>query len=384
MSESDQDIEFDFFDDLDEGERPPPPDDRPRQQRPPGGPPPRKPSGRPPQVSPTARLIGLIAFGILIIVLLVLWVQSCSGSSKKSHHQSYMAEVATHAAVSNRLGREFTDALTTPGIKASELAAKIEGFARRQKQDLQSAKTISPPTELRTEQAAVLQALQFRVFGLQGIADTLRTDSGSTDVATTSLKLAVKSQRLVASDVIWEDDFRVPANAIMVQQGVTGVSAPSSAFLTETGVDSQAFWTPVVQRVTTNTATGGGATGAKIGTALLGVKALPSGTPLSTTQETTVTAGTDLGFVVSVQNSGDSQVVRIKVTLTIKQPPQPIVANGTIPVINPGETKTVTFTKLGTVQFATKTTVSVDVAPVTGESNPDNNSASYPVIFSLG
>jgi hypothetical protein len=44
----------------------------------------------------------------------------------------------------------------------------------------------------------------------------------------------------------------------------------------------------------------------------------------------------------------------------------------------------VTFTDLGQVAFATRTTVKVDVQPVEGEANADNNSAEYPVIFSLG
>ena len=71
-------------------------------------------------------------------------------------------------------------------------------------------------------------------------------------------------------------------------------------------------------------------------------------------------------------------------TLTIQQSPSPIVQNKTIDLINPGEQKTVTFHNLGQVQFATRTTVKVDVAPVPEERNTANNSAQYPVIFSLG
>ena len=43
-----------------------------------------------------------------------------------------------------------------------------------------------------------------------------------------------------------------------------------------------------------------------------------------------------------------------------------------------------TFTDLGQVPFAQKTTLSVDVAPVLGEHNTDNNKGTYPIIFSLG
>jgi hypothetical protein len=60
------------------------------------------------------------------------------------------------------------------------------------------------------------------------------------------------------------------------------------------------------------------------------------------------------------------------------------VKTQTLPLINPGQTKSVTFTDLGQVPFAQKTTVSVDVQAVPGEHNTSNNKASYPVIFSLG
>ena len=53
-------------------------------------------------------------------------------------------------------------------------------------------------------------------------------------------------------------------------------------------------------------------------------------------------------------------------------------------MINPGQTKTVTFRNLGQVPFAQRTNVQVDVAPVPHEHNASNNKASYPVIFSLG
>ena len=71
-------------------------------------------------------------------------------------------------------------------------------------------------------------------------------------------------------------------------------------------------------------------------------------------------------------------------TLTIQKPSKPIVRTQTIDVINPGQDKVVTFSDLGGVPFARKTTLSVDVATVPAEQDAANNKASYPVIFSLG
>ena len=74
----------------------------------------------------------------------------------------------------------------------------------------------------------------------------------------------------------------------------------------------------------------------------------------------------------------------MKVTLTIAKTPKPIVKSITIPVINAGETKTVTFANLGAPPFGVPTTIKVDIQPVPGEKTVTNNSAEYRAIFSLG
>jgi hypothetical protein len=140
---------------------------------------------------------------------------------------------------------------------------------------------------------------------------------------------------------------------------------------------------PVWQRI--HGATTGGTPGGLHGTGLVSVKALPQGQTLSPAPtENTVTASTDLAFQVTVQDTGDSQEVSIPVTLTIQRSPQNIVKKMTIDLIDPGATKTVTFRDLGQPPFGVKTTIKVEVQPVPGEKNTGNNSAEYPVVFSLG
>ena len=70
-------------------------------------------------------------------------------------------------------------------------------------------------------------------------------------------------------------------------------------------------------------------------------------------------------------------------TLTIPKQPDPIVKTQTVPIIDPGETKAVTVSVGALVPFGEQTTVKVDVDPVNGETNTANNTAEYPVIFTL-
>ena len=51
-----------------------------------------------------ARLIGLIAFAILIVVLLILWVQSCQEDKQRDAYADYMAEHPARLREASELG----------------------------------------------------------------------------------------------------------------------------------------------------------------------------------------------------------------------------------------------------------------------------------------
>jgi hypothetical protein len=389
MSERDDDIiDFDFFDEPPTVEQQSTPRVRMPRRRPEGSPP-RGPI-RPPQgFTPLLRLVGLIAFAILIVVLLVFWVQSCQGNAKKNAYKHYVADTAVIAQSSDAVGRDLTDALTTPGAKVADLEAALTGLAQREQQNVDKADALDPPGALRDEHRALIEALQFRVSGLQGLATTFRRSTSKKNAADTADVLAAQSQRFVASDVIWDDLFKEPAKVELAHQDITGVNPPNSDFLTQPELATAAAWDPVLARLrgaSTGGTPGGGAHGSSLEfvRALSGGQSVAEGKALSTSTENTITATTDLAFAVGVKDSGDSQEVGIQVTLTIEKSGAPIVKTQTVKVIDPGEVKTLIFRNLGQVPFAAKTNLKVDIAPVPQESNAKNNSASYPVIFSLG
>jgi hypothetical protein len=398
MSEHDTDLDFDFFDDdqpspsrpaeeeTQIGREPPP-----AERRGGGGGGGRRPSGgRPPVgMTPLLRLAGLIAFGILIVVLLVFWVSSCQDAGKKSSYKNYYEKVGVVANDSAQVGRELNDALTTQGIKFGELESKLNGLAQREQQNVAALRSIHPPGPLRIQHQAALESLGFRVSGLRGLGDGFTQASRSPkNVTSNALKLLQPpASRLVTSDVVWSDLFQAPAQGnggVLEREGITGVAVPGSKFLPSPDYGSSSYWEAILQRLQGAATSGGTTSGGLHGTGIVKTVALPANQELSESTENTVTATTDLGFAVTVEDTGDSQEVQIKVTLTIQQSPTPIVQTKTIDLINPGEQKQVVFRNLGQVQFATKTTVKVDVAPVPQEKNTDNNSKAYPVIFSLG
>lgn len=381
MDPRDDDIQFDFFEEEPATTEAQSSQSRVRLPRR-GVRGPRGPAGPNRGLTPLLRLLALIAIIIAALVFFGLLVQSCASTSKHDAYKSYMAKVGSIAQSSASDGAQVATDLTTPGVKVTDLATKLDGVAEQERQNVAAGQRLNPPGRLRPEHEDLIEALQLRVSGVQGLADTFRK-TASSKASTDAALLAAPAERLLASDVIWDDLFRGPATTQMKDDSINGVVAPESHFVTNQDLISERSMTLVLQRLRGASTSGGTPTGIH-GTNIVETKVLPGGQTLSQTNENTVTATTDLQFVVTIADSGDSQEVGIKVTLTIQKAQGAIVRTQTVDLINPGQTKSVTFKDLGQVPFAQRTTVNVDVAPVPGEHNTANNKASYPVIFSLG
>jgi len=382
VSTRDDDIlDFDFFD-----EEEPPSWDEPQEggTGPPRGRGPRPPErrlGPPRNLTPLLRLVALIGLAILVVVLLAVWVEGCSSDRQRDRYASYMTDIGTIGTASQRLGEQLSTTLTTVGLKQEELDAKLAGFVQLAETQVQNAQDLDTPGPLHESNEGAAEALRLRAIGLDGLRTVFRDTVDATDSAEVGLQLAAEMQRLEASDVVWSDLFRRPAQATLEEESIEAVQVPGSQFVATDDLTSASALAAVWQRIQ-GAATGGTPTGIH-GNQIDYVKALPSDTLLSLDTETTIKASQQLAFEVGVTDSGDSQEVRVKVTLTIPKQPEPIVQSKTIAIIDAGETKAVTFQVGALVPLAEQVAIKVDVDPVPGETNTSNNSYEYPVLFTL-
>ena len=383
MSTRDDDIlDFDFFDEEDapaweepEGfDSQPPGAERGRKGRGSGFRPPRN-------LTPLLRLIGLIALAILVVVLLVVWVEGCAADAKLDRNRTYLADIGSIGNASAKLGQQLSTLLTTPGLNEEDLDAKLGGYVQTAENQMQQAEDLNAPGQMVVPNAGAVEALRYRVNGLKGLQAAFKESADETDASIAGEQLLAQTRRLLASDVIWTDSFQEPAEVVLQDEGIEGLDVPSSQFITTDDLVSQSSLAAIWQRIQ-GASTGGTPTGLH-GSGIAYVKALPSGQLLSTTTETTIKVTDELKFEVGVEDTGESQEVRIKVTLTIPKQPDPIIKTATIPIIEAGETKSVVFTVGALVPFGEQTSVKVDVDPVPGETNTTNNTAEYPVIFTL-
>ena len=383
MTTRDDDIlDFDFF-----GEEEAPSWDEPPDEGSGGPPRDRPPRGRRPRfrssgnLTPLLRLVGLIALAILIVVLLAVWVEGCASDRKTERYRDYTTEIGAIGNASARLGQQLSTTLTTPGLRLEDLDAKLGGFVQTAENQMQTAAELGSPGPLHDAQEGAVEALLFRVNGLRGLQTAFQETADATDATVAGQALSAQTGRLLASDLVWEDSFRARAQGVFEDEGIEGIEVPTSVFVTVEEVATAGDLAAIWQRI--QGASDGGTPSGLHGSGISYVRALPSGQNLSTTTETTILVTDELAFEVGVEDTGDSQEVRLTVTLTIPKQPDPIVQTKTIPLIDPGETKAVTF-QIGTlVPFGEQISVKVDVDPVQGETNTANNTAEYPVIFSL-
>jgi hypothetical protein len=358
-----------------------------RRIRTPRGGGPRRPSPPPPGAVALARLAGLVALAIVVVVVVVLWIGSCQGQSRHDEYKSYMQSMQPIAQTSASSLDAYAKQLNSQKLTLADLQSKLTLWSRQQQEDYDKALRLVPPAPLQAAHQQVLATLQLRAIGLARLANAFAA-GGSKDASQVGALLAKEGRVLSASDLVWADLFRVPATEVLRRQSVQGVIAPPSQIVTNPEVISAHSFGEVYARLHSTTPSGK-VTGVH-GSELLGTEAVSSGQTkaLTVSSPTTVDVAADLAFKVSFKNSGNFEERNVPVTLSVTVFGKPVLKptpTKKVPLIEKGETKTVSFTslQLPTSAFGANAAVTVTVGKVPGEVHLENNKASYQVFFSL-
>ena len=388
MSTFDEGTELEFFEEPETLEAP----GRSRRRiRPPRGGGPRRPAPPPAGAVALARLAGLVALAIAVVIGLVFWVDSCQGQSRHDEYASYMNDVRPIAQSSAASLRDYQRQVTNPKLTLADLESKLGLWSRQQQEDYDQALRLVPPAPLQAAHQEVLATLQLRAIGLANLANIL-AQPGSKSTDQVANQLSKQAQLLSASDLVWAELFKLPATDTLKKLGVSGVIAPSSQIVTNPELITPHSFGEVYGglRSTTGTGNGGGNASGLHGSVLESTVAVSSGQSktLTVSSPTTVDVAADLAFKVTFQNAGDFPERGIRVTLTVSglSKKQAYTKTETVSSLDTKERTTVTFTnlQLPPSTFGAQATVDVVIGKVRGEVKLDNNKASYPVFFSLG
>jgi hypothetical protein len=332
------------------------------------------------------RRLGALGAGILVVILvLLLLARGCSGSSAKSDNENYVSTLTTTVLKpSDDVAARFHKTIDLPAASLGIMRNRLNGELTAMRTVRAHAQALKPTKQLAPYQSALLQALQFRVTGLECLTERITTAWKLKHPLAAGQQLYSCTGQLLASDYVYADSFATSADAALKQVGAAGV--PTSQFLPASELN---LVTPIgigqaLQRLHPGSVKG------VHGTQMGSVVATPANTlqPGPTNQ---VKGNKDLVFVVSVKNSGNFTEVDVPVKLTLKRVNgggTPIVETEHIASVAKGATATVRFTGLfASAQTAPDYSVpyklTVTSLKVPGEHNVTNNTSSYTVEFSI-
>ena len=273
--------------------------------------------------------------------MLVLLARGCSGSSSQSKNVDYFNTLKEQALTpSSDISSDFHKTLNSAsGTKLKVVQQQFQSQAAAMSKAAEAAASIPPTKQLEPYQPALVQALQYRVFGLRCLASNIGQAWKRKRPAAVGRSLAPCTQRLLASDIVYSDSFAGPATKAL--KGL-GVQVPVSSFLDVKDAD---LVTPVgigaaITRLKPSAVHG------LHGLGIVSVVALPQGTTLQTgsSQVNELTGNNKLVIVVSARNFGNFREVGVPVTLTLTRAGSAkITQSGTIASIDKGATATVRF-----------------------------------------
>jgi hypothetical protein len=365
-----------FFDEDDEPRRSP----RPRRGRPAGG-----VATADNQTLLVRRLIAA-GLGILVLVLLLFVVKSCRNSQQENALKDYNAEVSQIAADSAQLGGQFFSLLAQGSGQPQDLQSQISSLRVQAEQQRQLAEDLSVPGDMAGAQQNLLITLEMRRDGLQYIANRIRSALGdSGDVADKAItEIAGQMEVFLASDVVYETRVIPFIRFVLDQKEIGGQRIVSSHFLPSLSwLSPQTVATQLDQQLTS----GGGGTGEPTGPGLHGnglVSTAYGDTTLQpgTTNRLTYQPGQE--FVVTFANQGENDEFGVKVTVRIKAGTEQVTLTSTVQKIAAGEQAEVRLPLEKTPPIGSAASITVTVAKVPGETKTDNNTATYPALFTRG
>lgn len=316
--------------------------------------------------------------GVLALIAIVLIVSAILKGQKTSALEQYNHDVGRIAReseqeVSKPLFSALVGAGSKPTIDVDQPINELHTTAQRM---VEHAREMSVPGEMAEAQRNLLLALEMRAEAVEKIAGLMPSVTG-TEPKAASQHLAGAMEILLASDVIWSQRVQPLTQEALAAAGVHDLSTASSQSLPNLGwLNAET----ALSRITGKEAESSGQispgthgdafTGLSVGGVAL--QAEPA--------ENHVSGGANPTFTLTFQNTGENPETNTKAVVSVTSGGKTVSGSGTVAKTEPGGTYNVNVTVKG-VTTGVPAKVEAKVEKVPGETNLENNKASYLATF---
>ena len=308
--------------------------------------------------------------GLLLLILIVLGVKGCLDARAESEMSDYADKVTEIVEETEGTSKDFFGSLEEPGgLSVTEFTAKVNADRSAMDNYAQRVDSLGAPGDMKRAQQNLELAYELRVSAMNEIGEKMSTALGEAGAEKAMAAIAKQMQKLLASDVVYEQVVRPEIDGVLAAKGISGHDVPQSSFLPDEKWLEASTVSSALGAISGNS---GAATSGIHGLELTGVSV--NGSELAEGGATTIAGEEGVEVEATVQNQGESTENGVTVAVTVEGN----TLQGEIDEIAAGEEATVTIPL--TPAPKGEVTLEVQAEPVAGETLTENNEATYTLL----
>lgn len=327
------------------------------------------------------RRAAALGIGALLLILIVLGFRGCLNSRTANALKDYNRSVGAIVADSNDQVSARLFELLAGGQNATvtDLEQNVNQVRVTADEDLKRARALDVPDDMKDAQFHLLEVLTFRADGVKQIAEDLPSIEGDQAEEAAS-RIAGQMSAFLASDVIYATRVAPFITETLVDQDIAGQTTPASQFLPDAQWLDPAFARRQLTGKGAGKTNGGAPAPGTHGHGLLGTAVGTTNLVAGTTNR--VPGGASPTFNVKFANQGENDEFDVAVKVSVSGGTgDPIEVQKDVDQTATGAAEIVVPVPLGEAPPEGPVRVTVEIVPVPGEVNTDNNKATYTVIF---
>lgn len=314
---------------------------------------------------------GLALGGALILlILIVLGIKGCLDARAESELSDYARKVAEIVEGTEQTSKDFFGKLESPG-NASVTDFVNEVNAQRSAMDSLRTRVegLGAPGDMGGPQKNLELTYELRGSAMDQIAEKMPTALGEAGAEKAMGAIAQQMQKLLASDIVYEQVARPEIDSVLASNGISGSDVPKSTFLPDEKWLEEKTVSDALGAISGNS---GAATPGLHGLELSGVSV--NGSELTEGAATSVSGEEGVEVEATVENQGESTESGVTVAVTVNGN----TVTGEIAEIGAGEQATATIPL--TPAPKGEVTLEVEAEPVPGETLSENNEATFTLL----
>ncbi|HEX6205676.1 MAG TPA: hypothetical protein VFZ29_07710 [Solirubrobacterales bacterium] len=307
--------------------------------------------------------------GLVLLILIVLGVKGCLDARANRALEDYARNVTQIVEETKQTSKSFFGKLEDPGnLSVTDFVDQVN--ADRSAIDTYATRIddLDAPGDVDRAQANLELAYQLRAGAMDEIAAKMPTALGDAGADKAMAGIAKQMQKLLASDVIYEQVVRPEVDGVLADKGISDSDLPKFAFLPDEKWLDETEVSEALGAISGESANVSGVHGTELSAVTVNGTELVEGAPA------TVSAEEGVEVEVSALNSGESTENGVGVAVTFEGN----TIKGEIDELPVGETGTVVIPLTPTPSGEVELEVVVEAVP--GENITENNEATYTLI----